>query len=180
MVRTRLVVASLIMVGAVFYGSVQMGTVDHSARAVVRDAAGNVVGEVEFTQELDKVSVEAEFRGLPAGWHGFHIHGVGDCTPPGHTSAGAHWNPAMTTHPNHAGDMPLLFVNADGTAEAEFLTDRFTVASLFDADGSAVIIHGDADNYANVPARYAPTGPDTTTLGTGDAGARIACGVIRQ
>jgi len=69
-------------------------------------------------------------------------------------------------------------VNADGTGEARFKTDRYDVANLFDADGSAIIIHASPDNFANIPARYAPTGPDATTLGTGDAGGRFACGVV--
>jgi Cu-Zn family superoxide dismutase len=79
--------------------------------------------------------------------------------------------------------MPVLLVNADGTGEARFKTDRYDVADLFDADGSALIIHANPDNYANIPARYlAPpatiTAVDAATLGTGDAGGRIACGVV--
>ena len=70
-------------------------------------------------------------------------------------------------------------VNADGKAKAKFKTDRFRVADLFDADGSAVIIHANPDNYANIPTRYVAT-PDTATLATGDAGARIACGVVEN
>jgi Cu-Zn family superoxide dismutase len=71
-----------------------------------------------------------------------------------------------------------LLVNADGTGTATFVTDRYAIVDLFDADGSAFIVHALADNYANIPTRYAPSGPDATTLGTGDAGGRLACGVI--
>ena len=76
-----------------------------------------------------------------------------------------------------------LLVLDDGTAEAQFATDNFTIAELFDADGSAIIVHAAPDNFANIPTRYQSTtegvfGPDSATLGTGDAGARVACGVV--
>ena len=72
----------------------------------------------------------------------------------------------------------MLLVKADGTAEVTEQTDRFTVDQLFDGDGSAVIVHANADNYANIPAVYGT--PNATTLATGDAGARFACGVIEK
>jgi Cu-Zn family superoxide dismutase len=79
--------------------------------------------------------------------------------------------------------MPSLLVLADGTAQAQFASDRFAIDELFDADGSAIIVHAAADNFANIPTRYQSTtegvfGPDSATLGTGDAGARVACGVV--
>jgi Cu-Zn family superoxide dismutase len=75
-------------------------------------------------------------------------------------------------------------VNQDGSAELRFTTDRFTLRELFDADGSAIIVHADRDNLANIPERYHSHtedvfGPDSATLATGDAGARFACGVVR-
>ncbi len=121
-----------------------------------------------------KVVVDAPLTTLSAGFHGFHVHAVGECNAP-FTSAGGHFNPAGQSHPNHAADMPVLLVNADGTAEARFVTDRFTVSQIA---GRAVIIHAKPDNYANIPTdRYDPD-PDATTLATGDAGPRVACGVI--
>jgi Cu-Zn family superoxide dismutase len=73
--------------------------------------------------------------------------------------------------------MPVLLVNEDGTGEARFVSDRY---SLADVVGRALIVHAGPDNYANIPTRYAATGPDATTLATGDAGGRAACGVIRR
>lgn len=148
------------------------------AVAVLRGVDGNDVGVAWFTQQDDKVLVRAAVHDLPPGFHGIHMHAVGDCdAATGFVSAGAHINPHGMTHPLHAGDMPTLLVNNDRTALASLATDRLTVADLLDADGSALIIHADADNHANIPTRYVAA-PDETTLGTGDAGGRLACGRI--
>jgi len=144
----------------------------------LHDIDGNAVGTVRLTPIRHLlVKVRVSVHDLPAGFHGFHIHAVGTCEPP-FTSAGGHLNPSGGSHPEHAGDMPVLYVTDGGEGKAEFITDRFTVSSLFDSDGSAIIVHAKPDNYANIPTdRYDPD-PDATTLGTGDAGPRIACGVI--
>jgi len=150
------------------------------AEAIVLDGTGNFVGTVELRERAGSIAVIASFEGLTPGFHGFHVHSVGTCTAPAFTSAGAHLNPAGASHPNHAGDMPSLLVGPDGTAELRLETDRFTLDDLMDADGSAIIVHANPDNFANIPTdRYDPD-PDATTLGTGDAGSRFACGVIRR
>jgi Cu-Zn family superoxide dismutase len=162
----------------------------------VQDLAGNGVGSVVFTtMEDNKVLVTANFINLAPGIHGMHIHSVGDCQV--HSD---HYNPAGTTHPNHAGDLPALFVNSDGTAAMTAVTDRFTVAELFDADGSTLNIHALPDNYAHIPPRYGPgmamatpdpaatpdpmtammSVADEETLQAGDSGDPIACGVIEE
>ena len=145
------------------------------ASATLFDAAGAEVGSVKLNGDTGGVRIRAEVSGLPAGFHGFHIHAVGTCTPP-FTTAGGHWNPAGQTHPSHAGDQPVLLVNADGTGSLSFVSDRYGISDLFDADGNAFIVHADPDNYANV-YRYGT--PDATTLATGDAGGRLVCGVIQ-
>ena len=117
------------------------------------------------------------FDDLPAGFHGFHIHTIGRCDAPGFTTAGGHFNPTGATHGAHAGDLPSLLVTGDGEAFLATATDRFSIADLRDADGSAVMVHSGLDNFANIPARYG--GPDQETLNTGDAGSRLACGVVR-
>jgi superoxide dismutase, Cu-Zn family len=139
---------------------------------------GASLGTVRLIEGDGRITVRAKVAGLTPGFHGFHVHAVGACVGPSFASAGGHLNPAGGSHPEHAGDMPVLLVNADGTARASFASDRFGLADLFDLDGSAVIVHANPDNYANIPTdRYDPD-PDATTLATGDAGARVACGVI--
>jgi Cu-Zn family superoxide dismutase len=185
---SALVVAGLLAAGTVFAGErpgppkppVNKG----KATTVLRTGAGRVVGTATLTKLGGKVLVSASVRGLAAGFHGFHVHTVGSCVAPAFTSAGAHFNPKGVGHGQHAADFPALLVNADGTGEARFKTDRFAIADLFDADGSALVVHANADNLANIPARYHSHtedkfGPDSATLATGDAGDRAACGVLR-
>ena len=147
------------------------------ARALLLDGSGSQVGSVKLEQDGDAVKLKIEVNGASPGFHGFHVHTAGACVPP-FTSAGGHYNPLGAAHANHAGDLPVIFVDADGNAEARFATDRFALDDLFDADGSAFILHAGRDNYANIPTdRYDPD-PDTSTLATGDAGSRFACGII--
>jgi superoxide dismutase, Cu-Zn family len=191
----RLVVLGAVVLGGVF-GLASLGLSQAAgddddddddsrhARVLLRDQAGRPVGAVKLSEERrDKVQVRAVAFNLPAGFHGFHVHSVGECVPP-FTTAGGHYNPTGVSHGDHAGDMPTLLVNQDGSAELRFTTDRFTLRELFDADGSAIIVHADRDNLANIPERYHSHtedvfGPDSATLATGDAGARFACGVVR-
>ena len=152
-----------------------------NAVARLQDSSGNTVGSVSFTQIGAKVSIVTQVNNLPPGFHGFHVHSVGACDAAGElpfSSAGSHHD-ASVTHPGHAGDLPVLLVMADGTGLLTVVTDRFTVSSLLDADGSAVIVHANADNYANIPERYGIT-VDEQTTGTGDAGTRIACGIVQN
>jgi Cu-Zn family superoxide dismutase len=148
------------------------------ARALLHDASGAQVGTVKLEQDGDVVKLKIQLDGsITPGFHGFHVHTTGACVAP-FTSAGGHYNPGAATHRSHAGDLPVLLIDGDGEAEARVGTDRFALGDLLAGDGSAFILHANADNYANIPTdRYEPD-PDTTTLNTGDAGGRIACGVI--
>lgn len=157
-----------------------------SARAKIYNADEQLVGTAVFSQQKHgKVKIQVKAFGLTPGFHGFHVHAVGECAAPPlatpFASAGGHFNPGAQTHKDHAGDLPVLLVNEDGTADVTFVTERFAVADLFDADGSALIIHASPDNYANIPPRYVvpdSATPDSMTLAAGDAGGRIACGVV--
>lgn len=170
-----------------------------AASTVMRDASGNFVATVLFTAVGGGTLVTAVAR-LPAGTssvHGFHVHAndnpangdgcIADPAQPPNTffvSADGHFNPGAATHGNHAGDMPPLFVAAaTGNTALSFTTDRFTPA---DIKGRAVILHAGADNFGNVPVgaaanQYTANAADATTLtaNTGNAGNRIACGVIQ-
>jgi superoxide dismutase, Cu-Zn family len=130
---------------------------------------------------------------LAPGFHGMHIHAVGKCEPnsvapaggaPGDfNSAGGHFQVAgHTTHPA-SGDLASLQVRADGSAMLVTTTDAFTAADLLGGAKTAIIIHEKSDNFGNIPPeRYQQVngtpGPDETTMATGDAGKRVACGVI--
>jgi superoxide dismutase, Cu-Zn family len=177
--RTRMGGATLILIASMAVMVAPARAWNLSAEATLYDTAGNQVGKARLTQEgSGNVAVHVHVHDLPPGFHGFHVHAVGQCTAP-FTSAGGHFDLDAHTHRDHSGDFPVLLVKSDGTANAKFNTDRFAVADLFDADGSAIIVHANADNYANIPERYVAA-PDATTLATGDAGARIACGVIEK
>ena len=183
------ILASVLVAAVGAVGGSPAARADGGARhatAVLRNAAGDAVGEARFATRGDKVRVSVVVRDLSAGFHGLHVHAVGSCDPSTATpfsSAGGHLAETShghggAEHAHHAGDMPSLYVSADGTGRLSFLTDRYTVADLFDMDGSALIVHAGADNFANIPTRYAAA-PDATTLATGDAGARVACGIIQ-
>ncbi len=160
------------------------------ARATLVNTAGVTVGEVVFKgpgKYADRVEVKIVAAAAPnlGSFHGFHIHTTGVCDPlpSGPTnvpfgSAGGHWNPTAANHGAHKGDLPSALMTAEGETYAEFETDRFSVADLLDADGSAVILHAGADNFANIPIVYGEANP--TTLATGDAGGRYACGVVTR
>ncbi|MEU7939798.1 superoxide dismutase family protein [Microbispora bryophytorum] len=164
-----------------------------AATAVIKNTAGRVFGTVRVERyDTKKSRVSVSVRGLAPGFHGFHVHSTGVCdarsvdraTGSAFSSAGSHLGPG--THGDGAGDMPPLLVAADGTASASFVTDRFTLEQLGDANGSAFMVHAGPDNFAHIPDRYfhrpdatGATGPDETTRKTGDAGARIGCGVVK-
>ena len=135
---------------------------------------GTSMGTVTLQQGPNGVLVSADVSGLAAGAHGFHIHAVGACTPD-FAAAADHFAPDGSPHgymnPEgpHAGDLPNIHANSDGTAQADFFTDWITLAadgdtSVFDSDGSAIIIHEKPDSY----------GADA------GAGGRVACGVITR
>lgn len=149
-------------------------------RVPVINVNGKTIGTVTFEEtRYGSLIVDARLRGLTPGFHGFHVHAVGRCEAPGFTSSGPHYGGQTGgEHPAHDGDLPVLQVKRNGTATLRTTTDRLTFAELADADGSAVVVHAEADNYGNVPLRYAPQGRDADTRASGDSGARVACGAI--
>jgi Cu-Zn family superoxide dismutase len=158
-----------------------------AAKAVLRDANGAKVGTVRFDGDEEGTTVKVDLHGIAPtdAFHGLHLHhnetGVPCDAASGFMNVGPHWNPTGGVHGQHAGDLPSVLVQSDGTAHARSVTGRFEPSAIA---GRAVIVHLGADNFANVPAaRYQSNqsttpGADSMTLGAGDAGGRIACGVI--
>jgi Cu-Zn family superoxide dismutase len=158
------------------------------------DGTTVATADFEFSGGYATITVKTVAAGqLTPGFHGMHIHAVGKCEPnsvaptggaPGDfNSAGAHFQVAgHTAHPA-SGDLTSLEVRGDGSAMLVTTTDAFTAADLLAGAHTAIIIHEKADNFANIPPeRYRQTNgappPDETTMATGDAGKRVACGVI--
>ena len=146
-----------------------------TATAELKGPDGTAVGTATLTQgENDVVLIQVEATGLPAGEHGFHIHQTGKCEPD-FSAAGDHYSPDGKEHGYmnpagyHAGDLPNIVADAEGNAAADLFTTRVSLAAdaantVFDEDGSAVMIHENPDSYGAEPG----------------AGGRLACGVIDQ
>jgi Cu-Zn family superoxide dismutase len=139
----------------------------------LKDKDGKQVGTVTLTNTPNGVLMRFDLTGLSPREHAVHIHAVGKCEPPDFKSAGPHFNPDATQHGlmnsqgPHAGDMPNLIVPDSGKLSLEVLNSMVSLRdepALLDADGSAIVIHATADDYATDPA--------------GNAGDRVACGVI--
>lgn len=142
-----------------------------SAKAVLVPTAGNDVnGVVTFTQVADGVLVQADVTGLTPGAHGFHIHEHGDCSAPDATSAGGHFNPTGHHHAapedevRHAGDLGNLEADESGRAVYEWVDPTMKLSGDQAIIGRGVIVHESEDDFATQP--------------TGNAGGRVACGVV--
>jgi len=140
-------------------------------------ASGARIGRAVLTQGPTGLLIRIEATGLTPGWHGVHIHATGECAAP-FTSAGAHVNHGEPRAPHGLlnaegpddGDLPNIFAAADGAINAEVFTTQARIARagpgqwLWDADGSAIVIHANADDHVSQPI--------------GGAGDRVACGVM--
>jgi superoxide dismutase, Cu-Zn family len=165
-----------------------------TAQLKLADGTAVATADIQFGDGYATVTVQTTAPGeLAPGFHGLHIHSVGKCeansvaptggAPADFNSAGGHFQAAgHSSHPA-SGDLSSLQVREDGSAMLVTTTDAFTAEDLLGGAKTAIIIHEKADNFANIPPeRYqqvngAPP-PDETTLATGDAGKRVACGVI--
>ena len=144
------------------------------ANTQLKDSSGKAVGDVDLMQTPAGVLIKLQIKGLSPGEHAFHVHAVGKCEAP-FESAGPHFNPGNHKHgimsgEGHAGDMPNLHVPQSGELSVEIVNSSVSLEkgkpnSVFDNDGSALVIHAKADDYRSDPA--------------GNAGDRIACGVIQ-
>jgi Cu-Zn family superoxide dismutase len=147
-----------------------------TANASLLDSSGTRVGVATFSEGDGNTQMGVSVTGLAPGEHGMHIHENGTCTPPGFESAGAHFNPASKQHgllnPEgpHAGDMPNLVVEPDGSADTTFTVSASLLAegpgSMIGSQQRAFVIHADPDDQKTDPS--------------GNSGSRVVCGVIER
>jgi len=187
---TRLAAAALVAsAGASLLAAQQKPTSnEHESMKPVAEATATIAGESitgtatfsEFQHgDSRMVQIHVTVSGLKPGQHGVHLHAVGKCEAP-FTSAGGHYDPGPAgnpdpdaNHPYHMGDLPNLQVGADGKGELNATTTRVTISdgplTLADADGSAIIIHGNPDQGITGESKSGVSG-----------GPRVACGVITR
>ena len=131
-----------------------------------------VTGTAVFTQDGDQITLMIEIQGASPGLHAVHIHAYGDCSAPDGKSAGGHWNPTDVAHGKwgegefHLGDIGNITVGEDGMGSITLTTNLWEIGTGSDVDvvGKSIIVHADADDFISQPS--------------GNAGARIGCGVI--
>jgi Cu-Zn family superoxide dismutase len=148
---------------------------ESTARAELTTATGQSAGTVALAETPHGVLITAQLSNLPPGTHAIHVHETGRCDAP-FSTAGGHFNPGGRVHGfrqergPHAGDLPNFRAADNGSAQVEMLLTTVTLrsgsTSLFDDDGSSLVVHAGADDYVTDPA--------------GNSGSRIACGVIRR
>lgn len=175
MTRLPVLAAAVASISLAGCASTPAPTAETLGTAQLLLANGAPAGTAEIVATGDHVSMHVTVRGIDAGPHGFHLHTTGACRAPDFKSAGGHLNPTDNEHGaenpdgSHFGDLPNLQVGSNRTASTSFDLGQGRARAmewLFDADGTAVVIHAGADDYRSDPA--------------GNAGARIACGVLEQ
>lgn len=168
---TRRLLSAAVLAGLLTAPVLPATAAEHApAVATLKDRDGNTVGTVSLRETPKGVLLTADLDGLPEGTHAFHVHETGTCEGD-FKSAGGHFAPDGKAHGflsadgPHAGDFPNIEVPASRSLTVSYYSDRLSLGdALFDDDGAAIVVHQGADDYTSQPA--------------GDAGERIACGVL--
>lgn len=168
---TLMLVAASFYLGSTYYYYSPLFAKINRATAVIYPTKGNTCsGTVTFSQEKDGLHIEAHISGLTPGEHGFHIHEFGNCACDDAVCAGDHFNPTNSPHGSptaekrHVGDLGNLVADQDGIAHYAYTDNRCTLNGPHSIIGRGVIIHAQRDDYVTQP--------------TGNAGARVGCGVV--
>ncbi|RBW70915.1 superoxide dismutase family protein [Bacillus taeanensis] len=155
---------------------IEASSIPYAVSVTLNDKNNHKIGTATLTEKPDGVQISINADGLSFGKHGFHIHEFGKCEPPNFTSAGGHMNPEGKEHGtlnpkgSHAGDLPNLIVNKDGSVKQDIFIQNVTLKagkhSLIKSEGASLIIHSNEDDLKSSPS--------------GNAGERIACGIISK
>ncbi|MCR2834270.1 superoxide dismutase family protein [Parerythrobacter lacustris] len=175
---TRTAVCALSITGAFALGgcaSIQDLPTERVASARLTLANGIPAGTVQLLRSGDRLTLAVAATGISSGPHGFHLHQTGECKRPDFASAGGHLNPEGKLHGtlsaggSHFGDLPNLIIGESGTGSVTAdipVPAEQALEWIFDGDGTAVVVHAGPDDYKSDPA--------------GNAGSRIACGVLER
>jgi Cu-Zn family superoxide dismutase len=168
----------LIAVFSIVYLSMQNSFADTPmlAKSKIKSNTGEIVGLASFAQSSEGVNIAVQVHGLSPGLHGIHIHQIGKCGLPDFKSAGGHFNPFGMSHGTknpkgyHVGDLGNIYIKPDGTGSLLITSNLSTLepgtGSLLKENGTSIVIHSGPDDLISDPS--------------GNAGKRVACGVIKK
>lgn len=175
MQRRKIALATLALIATAACATPYEEAGSEIGSAAISDRSGASVGTAKLYSQDGEVTVSVSLSGLSEGTHAVHLHTTGDCSASDFTSAGGHLNPMGNQHGSqnpqgaHLGDLPNAVISSAGVGTVSTIlpgSSAAVIPQIFDADGTALVVHEGADNYMSDPA--------------GDAGSRVACGVFSR